>query len=588
MLVAISGSQGCGKAQPIGSKVLTTLGWVNIEELNVGDTVITPDNKTSAVVGVFPQGIKPISLVVTHDGAMTRACTEHLWKISTSKQTKKHGKSVYVKYEDIITTSELSSLVDKVKRRRKSGQPETKKWGSNVTIPVPQPIDFRQHHALSVDPYVIGVMIGDGCVTQHQPIITSKDDDLIKMVETILIARYNQRLIRKNCKGNQTIDYVVGSSPPNSHTNQLRDDLEQLGMWGKYAHEKSIPTQYLTASIQNRIDLLCGLMDTDGTVSSTGSSVSYCTTSAQLAKDVQYLVRSLGGTATIMNRSPFYYKDGERVAGRVAYDIHINHTDVRQFFRLSRKKDRIKGSYFAGHKDGHISTNRRVIDVTPCGEAECFCIAIDHPDHLYITDDFVVTHNTTLINKLTDAGYNSITRKTSRSILTDWNVTLEEVNNNHDLTIRFQDEILKRKCEDDSSVANPPTIWITERTPIDLLVYSTVTLGMNNKFSSWLDEYGERCIEATNRIYGRIVFLTAGHFSIEHDGVRGHNKYYSMLVDAAMERFYKKLVNPSLLTVVDTPVLSDRINIIKQSLILPPTTTYNVASYTKEATEAWK
>ncbi len=167
---------------------------------------------------------------------------------------------------------------------------------------------------------------------------------------------------------------------------------------------------------------------------------------------------------------------------------------------------------------------------------------------------------TTLIKQFADAGFKIVQRKTSRSILLDWNVTLEEVNTNLDLTIQFQNEILKRKCDDEYEASVSPDIWFTERTPIDLLVYSTITLGMNNKFSDWLDEYAKNCIDTTNQMYHHVVYLPAGHFSVEKDGVRGHNKFYSTMVDATMERFYNYYLPSPLLTVVDTPSLGDRIS----------------------------
>lgn len=195
----------------------------------------------------------------------------------------------------------------------------------------------------------------------------------------------------------------------------------------------------------------------------------------------------------------------------------------------------------------------------------------------------------TLIRKFEEAGYNVIDRKTSRSILSDWGVSLEEVNTNFDLTIRFQDEILKRKCDDEYAASVSSDVWFTERTPIDLLVYSTVTLGMTNKFSDWLDVYGNKCIAAANRLYSQVIFLPAGHFSVEHDGVRGHNKHYSMLVDAAMERFYAQWVSPELLNVVNTPTLGDRINIINGILSgSHDSKKHNRSIYSKSATVAWK
>lgn len=179
---------------------------------------------------------------------------------------------------------------------------------------------------------------------------------------------------------------------------------------------------------------------------------------------------------------------------------------------------------------------------------------------------------TTLINQLikNDANRYSISRKTSRSILEDWGVTLAEINADQELTIKFQEEILRRKIFDDSRINRTNgQIWFTERTPIDLLGYATFQLGANNDYSDWLDIYAHRCIYNVNNsnTYDHIFFLTAGHFSIEKDGVRGHNKYYSAWVDAGMAKFHSLYVNPNLLTVIDSLDLTDRVTQINNKLL---------------------
>lgn len=169
---------------------------------------------------------------------------------------------------------------------------------------------------------------------------------------------------------------------------------------------------------------------------------------------------------------------------------------------------------------------------------------------------------TTIINELKKLKYKSIERKTSRSILSDWDVTLQDVNSNHDLTVKFQDEIINRKRRDEiESVQHPADVWLTERTYLDLLVYSTIVLGPHNQYSNWLDEYAAECIQMTQH-YDLVFYLKAGHFSIEHDGVRGSNQQYSDLVDIALESAVRKYILPSRLVVIDTPLLKNRVQLI--------------------------
>ena len=166
---------------------------------------------------------------------------------------------------------------------------------------------------------------------------------------------------------------------------------------------------------------------------------------------------------------------------------------------------------------------------------------------------------TTTLNALKEKGYPIIERKTSRSILEDWNVTLQEVNNNPELTVKFQAEISKRKYDDEIRASMSDEVWFTERTHADLFTYALVTLGKDNAYSDWLQEYYDQC-KTFNEIYHRAFYLTAGHFDIEHDGVRGSNKHYSRMVDLTMLDFTKQLVDSSKLKIIDTPNKVYRMN----------------------------
>ena len=173
------------------------------------------------------------------------------------------------------------------------------------------------------------------------------------------------------------------------------------------------------------------------------------------------------------------------------------------------------------------------------------------------------TGKSTVLSDLSQK-YKTVTRKTSRSILSDWGVSLSEVNNDHKLTIKFQEEILKRKIEDEKDALQSEEVWFTERTYADLFVYALVTLGKDNEYSNWLDEYYERC-RAAQLNYTHIFFLTAGHFTPVNDGVRGINKYYSKMVDMTMSYFTHNMCDN--ITTVYTPVQQERIELIERAVL---------------------
>lgn len=171
----------------------------------------------------------------------------------------------------------------------------------------------------------------------------------------------------------------------------------------------------------------------------------------------------------------------------------------------------------------------------------------------------------TTLNELSKLyGYKCIERKTSRSILADWGVSLSDVNNDHKLTIRFQQEILNRKLEDEAFAAASSEIWLTERTFADLFVYALVSLGKDNEYSEWIDQYYAKCT-VSQSIYTNIFYLQAGHFVPVNDGVRGINRHYSRMVDMTMFEYTHKmsLSDPSLVHVVSVSDLGERTSYIQ-------------------------
>lgn len=169
----------------------------------------------------------------------------------------------------------------------------------------------------------------------------------------------------------------------------------------------------------------------------------------------------------------------------------------------------------------------------------------------------------TILHELQNLGYNVITRKTSRSILTDWKITLDQVNNDPDLTIKFQNEIINRKFQDEeiAQLAAPSSVWFTERTYADLMTYFLISTGKDNRFSDEINDYYKKCI-SHQQAYDKVFYLKAGHFVPEHDGVRGTNVHYSRMADLTMLDLTQQMTPPNKLTIIDTPCLEQRLNII--------------------------
>jgi Cdc6-like AAA superfamily ATPase len=153
-----------------------------------------------------------------------------------------------------------------------------------------------------------------------------------------------------------------------------------------------------------------------------------------------------------------------------------------------------------------------------------------------------------------------IIRKTSRSILDDWNVSLDEVNHDPDLSKRFQEEITARKRRDETGLTSS-YIWLTERTHADLFTYTVINIGKHNRHSQWVQQYFEKCKRYQSQ-YDHVFYLMGGGFPIKDDGVRSINPSFGKLSDISMKHFTEEMTPSHKLTIVTEVNLDKRVNLI--------------------------
>lgn len=354
-IVIYGGAAGGGKAMPLDEPILTKNGFVPNGSLKIGDYVCTPDGKESKIIGIFPQGDVPIFCITFIDGGQTRCTADHLWYSRITKESSD-------KWEN-RTTSEIINLLSAGKR---------------VVVPLCEPVEYNVTEELPIAPYTFGAILGDGSITTFPVTISKPDGQLFYEIQN---------------EGFEIKKYYRSDDMPTTYAIRLdetqRDYIkaEKLNVKSECKH---IPTCYLMASVSDRVALLQGLMDTDGYADERGHCT-YATTSYQLARDVQQLVWSLGGKATITPKKAGYKKDGEYIQCNDSYELYIQTKDNTQLFRLQRKKNRCVNKAYNG---GHGTVLRRIIKIEPCGHTECQCIKLEDPKGLYIAKDFIVTHNT--------------------------------------------------------------------------------------------------------------------------------------------------------------------------------------------------
>jgi replicative DNA helicase len=183
--------------------------------------------------------------------------------------------------------------------------------------------------------------------------------------------------------------WLLGSLLGDGSLSGTGEALDALGLSGLTSERKFIPALYLNAGKEARLALLRGLVATDGWVEKWGG-IRFSTVSERLASDVALLVRSLGGWCSITQKQPhFVNADGIRVPGLPAYVCHISHPDPKSLMSLAEKQQRAPQQRLRQKR-------LTVTSIAPVRLAECQCISVSHPDHLYVTDDYIVTHNTAL------------------------------------------------------------------------------------------------------------------------------------------------------------------------------------------------
>lgn len=371
----IFASPGDGKAQPVDAPVLTPTGWKPIGSLRIGDQVIGADGLAHFVTGIFPQGRKETFKVTMSDGGVTECCEEHLWNVRT-KDDKRKGR---------WRTKVLKDIVPHLYERAIG--PKASKSGLRLRqeIPIAAPVQFApQQKALPMAPYLLGALLGDGDLTNRRVQLHNIEEDVRQRAATMVVGQdkvVNIIHSRGHVCGIH-IQKENGATPV-----QTLQVLRQLGLEGKDCFTKFIPRQYLFATVAERWELLRGLMDTDGSVNTRGGSLDFATGSDQLRDDVVFLVRSLGGLATVSTRRPSFPYKGQMKVGQPSHRLMIRFP-VGCEVPVASNKNRAR---WTGPK---MALGRFIKTVEPSGTKECVCISVDAPDQLYVTNDFIVTHNT--------------------------------------------------------------------------------------------------------------------------------------------------------------------------------------------------
>ena len=337
-----------GKSIGNNERVLTSEGYKLMGEISTNDIVFDANGEMTRIKYVAPQGERPLYRFTFDDGTTVDADEEHLWVTIIRNSGKKTGN------KEILTTKQMLE--------RFGSHPRAwQRW----RIPASPVLNIPEKE-VPLNPYMIGALLGDGSMMGSTPSFTTADTEILQWLDGTI--KYKSKY-----------DYSISG---------ISKQITELDMHHR-CENKFVPKEYLYNHKSIRLAVLQGLMDTDGTVDKNDGTAEFNTASIQLAKDVEFLVRSLGGQIKWKKRSAGYKKpDGEFKKCLDSYRIRIIMPICP--FRLARKANLWK-------KRERISFDRYVHSIEYIGVGLATCIAVESEDRTFLTAGHIVTHNSQAI-----------------------------------------------------------------------------------------------------------------------------------------------------------------------------------------------
>ena len=363
-----------GKAIPVQTELPTPDGPRQAGSISVGDLLFDREGRPTKVIGVYPQNEKKEVYELTFgDGRKAKCCLDHLWSVHKSTCGDKN------KYETM-------SVKDLLKENliNKSRTPY-------FYIPNAAAVQYDKKD-YTIHPYVIGAFLGDGCCTDEYLTLSSESDEIPNRVAELLSTNESPK------KNPANYNWTFKKDGVRLKTSILPEEVRQL------SYNKKIPNEYKYGDIEQRLSLLQGLMDTDGSISKDNRKdhkatavVKFTSTSIDLIYDVKEVLGSLGYVSTISSD-----KREDKYTKGISYTLNIDipNNEKYKLFWLKRKKDiALSVKDIIQHKNYERTSIRKIESLGYKEDMVCF--EVENSEHLFLMNDFIVTHNTrTLIGRI--------------------------------------------------------------------------------------------------------------------------------------------------------------------------------------------
>lgn len=366
-----------GKALPLDTRIPTPTGWTTMGDLRTGDQLFDEQGKICTVTfGTEIMLDHKCYEIEFDDGSRLVADADHKWFVHDIYGAKH---SPYA--EKVISTDTMAS-----KWRIEKGQG---KYRSRYAIPMQGALEISAAD-LPLDPYTLGAWLGDGSV--HGGYLSLNRGDAEHILKEIAAVGYAAEVLPHDAGEN-----VLCCAIHNTDGESLRTVLHTMGLGAREAG-KFIPQPYLRASKEQRLRLLQGLLDTDGSVDSRQPAYEFTTVFPRLRDGVSELLNSLGIKHSVAKKDAFYAKGGERKYCQTAYRITFSHYEPELIWTLPRQIAKARAT-MVGRKLKPSQVNRRWIrSVVEVSSVPVRCIQVDSPNHLFLAGDMMVpTHNTDMM-----------------------------------------------------------------------------------------------------------------------------------------------------------------------------------------------
>lgn len=317
------------KGLPTNTPIPTPDGWSTMGDLNIGDMVFDKNGIPTKVLAKSKKSIKPC-YKITFDDTTTAICdNEHLWMLDCGK---------------VVSITEL-------------------KVRDKISVAKPMTLEEKE---LPIDPYILGYWLGNGRNRNGE--ICGMDDFVFEEIERrgYTLGKDISSEKSVNCQSRTILSLV--------------SDLRKLNL----LHNKHIPTVYLRASYNQRLDLLRGLMDSDGSANTIRKQGVFTNCNKTLSDDVKELLLTLG-----QRPNQCHTKQNGFGLTVDCYPLHFRPININPFL-LPRKANKIDLNWGSGE-----SFRRMVVSIEPIEDMETQCISVDSDTKTYLcTKNMIPTHNT--------------------------------------------------------------------------------------------------------------------------------------------------------------------------------------------------